>query len=420
MIRKTGAAVMAAMMFMALLSGCSKEALAFTKAPRSISGSAFNNASKIEDVSDLNKTGYVDFAVDTFGKCCSDNNDNVLISPASLLFAMEMAGAGANGNTLDEIQTVLMKDRDNADTLGYAAAYFELLEWKGCLRVANGAFINEDFEGSIYKEYCDYIEYYFDAEIDVTSFDEEGTGKINDWVSRNTKGMVPSIIDSPDPNEQLMLINTIAFDASWAHKYREDDVLKDSTFTDADGNKEDVSLMFSREGVYIETDKVTGFIKPYESGYSFMALLPKDDSVSANEFMRDFSGSDYLAALDSRKSAVVESYLPEFSYDYSCDSFKDIFRSLGINDAFSPDAADFSNMSDRDLFISRVIQKTHIEVDKDGTRAAAATAAGCMTSGSMTPTETYEVRLDRPFIYVIVDNETMTPLFLGTVNSVNS
>ena len=367
------------------------------------------------------KARYMDFVFGSMKKCCEVNKDqNVMISPASVLFAMSMVESGAGGDTLDEMGSVMVPGSSGPEALGFAVDYYDTLSDNGdqCLEIANGLFINKDSKSKIYESYIDYVEYSFDADIDSFSFDKSGVDKINKWAEDKTEGMIPSIMDDLDPNEVSVLVNAIAFDANWAIPYRENDIFENMTFTNSQGVEEKVTMLNGNQGVYYETDKAMGFVKNYKKGFAFVAILPKDKSISANEFLATFDGNDYREFMSSGENALVKTHIPEFSFDYTNDAFDSVLKDLGMNRVFS-DQADLSNMSNSDLLISRVMHKTHIELDRTGTRAAAVTSASSMTSGGSIVMKEVSIFLDRPFVFMIIENETETPIFIGTVNSVN-
>ena len=149
-------------------------------------------------------------------------------------------------------------------------------------------------------------------------------------------------------------------------------------------------------------------------------MLPKDRDIDSNEFLASFTSEDYKAFLNNRFSIDVEAYIPEFSFDYTDEELVTLLTGLGIRDAFDQEKADFGNIAEADvLYISKIVQKTHIELDREGTKAAAATAVSMTYCDSIDTTQPKTVRLDRPFVFMRVDSATDTPLFIGTVNTVN-
>ena len=431
MVKKIGAAAMAAMMFMAIFTGCKKAepkrsdepVSTFATLKSSEGEKVFEDLEPLSYKTVIEGSDYNKFVFEFAGKASDDKDENVMVSPASLLFAMEMLGAGANGNTLTEMSNVLVPGASNEEALAFAADYYKSLssDESETIKVANGVLIREDIGGTYYEDYLEYIKENFDAEIRVEPFSEATVGEVNDWVNEHTDGMIPKIIEDLQPETAMILMDAIAFDAKWADKYEDYAILEDSTFTNSKGETEDVTLLYSGEGIYFETDKATGFMKYYEGeDFAFVAVLPKDESITANEFLADFTSEDYKAFLESRTSDTVNAYIPEFSYDYSNAAIANLLKEMGINDAFDPNKADFSNMSTDSQCISQIIQKTHIELTSEGTKAAAATVI--MTEDACAPIEVdppKTVCLDRPFAYMIVDTDTNTPVFVGSVNSVN-
>ena len=429
MIKKVGAAAMAALMFMAISAGCARPSTTTTlntMSPENIIEPVDGKAKVFNDVVELSykeattDTDYMAFVFNLSSECCDGTDENVMVSPASLLFAMEMAGAGASGKTLDDMSNVMVPGASNEEALGFASDYYKYLNGTDEMKISNGIFMNSNFDGHFYSDYLDYINDKFDAQTDIRKFDDDAVDFINAWVNESTDGMIPSIVSSLDPDlDMAVIVNAIAFNGEWEDKYEGEDIKEDYIFTNADGEDQEVTMLHSMEGTFFETDKATGFIKEYKGGdYAFVAILPKDESVNANEFLADFTAEDYREFINSARSTDVSAYLPAFEYDYSNSEMAGVLQKMGMEDPFSMDA-DFSNMTDIEAYISSVIQKTQIEVDADGTKAAAATAVTITAKGAMVEPEFEEVYLNRPFAYMIVDTETDTPVFLGTVNSIN-
>ena len=189
-------------------------------------------------------------------------------------------------------------------------------------------------------------------------------------------------------------------------------------------------MLYSEEGFYIEgkigDNKVTGFKKSYEDGYSFVALLSEEGTTVA-ECVKSLDGETFGSLIDNGRYEKVKTALPEYTSEYTVNNLINTFEKMGIKDIFSPDMADLSDMATAEapggdaaynLYISKILHKTFIEVNRKGTRAAAVTemVAGCTSMPR--PEKVHSVRLDRPFIYAIIDDVTATPIFIGTVMSV--
>lgn len=418
MYKKTLAAAVTSVIFMASLAGCTGGRVNYIASEDKF----VNNAAALSIKTGIKDDGYMDFVFDSMGKCCEKNDgQNVMISPASILFAMSMIESGASGNTLDEMGSVLVPGATGSEAIGFAASYYSFLSKLSDdnLKIANGVFINDDSKVQLYQKYIDYVSETFDAQVDEKPFNNSTLKEINKWVDEKTDGMIPGVLSSLDPDDIAVLINTITFEGAWAKQYSENSILPDETFTTSDGNEQKVTMLDGYEGKYYETDKAIAFGKSYAyNGYMFLAVLPKDESISANEFMADFSAADYEELMSNPDIARVYTRIPEFSSDYSNEDFAGVLKSLGMNDVFTSDA-DLSNMCDGDLFISKIIHKTHIEVDREGTKASAVTTGCLSASASMPPEEEVYIYLNRPFAYMIIDTQSGTPVFIGTVNSVN-
>ena len=151
-------------------------------------------------------------------------------------------------------------------------------------------------------------------------------------------------------------------------------------------------------------------------------MLPKDANQSADDMLREFTGDDFDALLNSKTGEyTVYTQMPEFSYDYS-STLNDSLKDLGMKTAFDQNNADFRGIAefddDKNLYISKVIHKTHIEVSRTGTRAAAVTAVMMDAAGACIEEDIKSVTCDRPFAYAIVDLNDNTPVFIGTVNDI--
>ena len=353
-----------------------------------------------------------------------DRNVNVMISPASIMFAMDLAAAGSNGDTLTQITNLFSEGADPMEQQAFAAYMMERINSSEdvIFNTANSVWTNESRIACLNSEYQDYIEEYFDAEAYSQPFSDSTVNQINSWIDEHTNGMIDHVLDQLEPEAAAVLVNTIAFEGAWYEAY-EDYQVQPMTFTTADGDEIDVDMLCDSTSVYYETDEATGFIRYYEGGqYAMLVMLPTDESISANEFLSDFTVDDYNDFVASRTAEYdVYTRMPEFESDYDI-TLNDVLENLGVEDAFDEDNADFTGIgavnNNTNLYIGSVLHKTHIEIDRDGTRAAAATVIvmDAAMACEITPAPIREVYCDRPFAYAIVDTETMNPIFFGTFN----
>jgi serpin B len=229
--------------------------------------------------------------------------------------------------------------------------------------------------------------------------------------------MIEEIIKEFNGAELMMLIKAIVFEVEWESIYYEN-MVWDTDFTTASGDVSTVQGMYSEERTYLKDENTQGFIKDYRGNYQLVALLP-DEDVDIDTYVKEFTAEKYFELLDGKQEAKVDAMLPKFQYEYSV-SMVSTLKKMGMEVAFDPNNADFTNMAecDRNIYIGDVIHKTYIEMAEKGTKAAAVTAV-IMDGNTMMPMEEIkEVHLDRPFMYMIIDERTKLPLFVGVVRDI--
>lgn len=345
---------------------------------------------------------------------------NVLLSPESILTALAMATNGARGETQAELQMALCGTLSVDDFNKNLSAYndFLVLSKDVKFHLANGIWIkNKKDEIQANNQFLKTNEAYYHSGAYLEPFDKTTIKKMNDWVKKNTDGMIPTIIDSIPQTARMYLMNALSFEGRWASQYSNSQVTTE-TFTTASGQKQSVSMLNSTEHSYLQDDKATGFMKYYEGyDYAFAAILP-NKGITVDQYISEMTGESFTKMIRSKTSPRVITKIPEFSYDYDLELTEPL-KAMGIQKAFATDA-DFGNMAttkDGILYIDGVTHKTHIDLDRNGTKAAAVTKV--VAAGSAMPTEPpKEVYLDRPFIYAIVEAGTGLPIFMGVVNSV--
>ena len=345
--------------------------------------------------------------------------ESVLISPLSIQLALAMTANGANGQTKEEMEKLLGGDIPLEELNEYLYTYVNALpsEEKYKLELANSIWFRDDAERlTIEKDFLQTNADYFGAQAYKEPFDQQTVKNINDWVNKHTDGMIKKIIDKLPLESVMCLINALAFEADWEKAYKKQAV-DDGTFTSISGEERKVKLMHSTEHKYIETDNAIGVIKNYKDGkYAFAALLPSE-GIDLHDYINSLSGEKLMAALNGAEEETVITAIPKFSYEYSLN-MEDILIELGMPTAFSP-YADFYKMATStagNIFIGEVCHKTYIAVDEEGTKAAAVTSVQTYDSAAIMPEK--EVILDRPFVYMIIDNSTNLPIFIGTVTDI--
>ena len=356
-----------------------------------------------------------DFAVTLF-KNSLNMEGNTLVSPLSVMLALAMTANGADGETLSEMENALGGvpiDRLNEYLHTFVGGLPS--DEKAKFIPANSIWIRDDFAGTVEDAFLQKNADYYGAAAYRAPFDDTTLADINGWVKANTDGMIEKVIDKIDPDTVMFLINALTFEAEWASKYTEDEV-HSADFRPRGGGTKTVSMMYSEEYGYLSDNGAEGFIKPYAGGnYSFAALMP-DEGTDIYDYIRSLSGGKLLAILNGRQEECVNAGLPKFSYDYEL-LLNNALKAMGMVKAFDANEADFTRISPFEPYISKVIHKTFIEVAEQGTRAGAVTVVTMDEAAMMTMTE-HTVILDRPFVYMIIDNATNLPIFIGAVTDI--
>lgn len=391
-----------------------------------------NTGSSSSALDDTFLQSVMDFSTRIFQQTNTEKTgNNVMISPISILTALSMTMNGAKGETQEQMLQTLFtnlisssSDQQNASNdifvdelnqkMSRLLAQLPSSEDARLLQ-ANSIWFRNDT--SLFQPKEDFLQInadYYQADVYSAPFNEQTLTDINSWVSEHTEKRIPQILDEIPSNVVMYLINALSFDAAWESPYKENEI-HEGTFTNADGSTSMVSTMYSEENKYLETAHATGFIKPYAEGYSFAALLP-EEGLSLDKFIQELTGEELLTALSHASEEIVLTSLPKFTSDYETE-LSEVLSDMGMELPFDDKYADFSNMGtvepDYHIYISRVIHKTSISVDENGTRAGAATAVEMLMESCIA--EFHEVYLNRPFIYLIIDESTNLPIFMGTV-----
>lgn len=395
-----------------LLTGCGRQEpqIAEQTAPPPLETEAEENTPPVAMPAPWKNAEVADFSIRLL-RASMEEGKNTLISPISVLAALSMTANGAEGETLTQMETVLGQKRDSLN-----AWYWYDTDRSGeYLHLANAVYIKDDGELTVKEEFLQTLEKWYESGIYMTSFNESTLREINHFVEDNTNGMVKNILDKIPDDAVMYLVNALAFEARWKMPYNEYQV-SEQVFTTEDGREQPVELMYAEEyDAYVEGDLFTGFLKDYEGGrYTFVTLLPKE-GVSVQEVADTLSEADLADKINSRWGGTVLTAMPKFQTEFQVE-MGDVLQFMGMTDAFDPYKADFSGLATYNggnIFIDRVIHKTFIAVGEQGTRAGAATVIQAATESAM-PEEIKEVILNRPFLYMIWDTQTNTPLFMGT------
>ena len=338
-----------------------------------------------------------------------DPGGNIFISPLSISIALTMTYNGAVGETERAMAEALEIDALDLSTINNSnKALRNSLEDPDPqveISIANSIWSRQGVD--LNPEFLDRNRTFFGAEIASLDFSSpQATAIINEWVETNTNGKIEKIVDRINPQTLLFLINAIYFKGSWQDEFDES-MTRPGVFHLSNGSEKRVQMM-RREGEYPyfrgETFEATSL--PYGDGRVSMYIFLPNRNSNLNRFLRTLNEEnweDWISQLQDRRHELM---LPRFKLEYEV-RLNDTLEALGMGIAFGG-GADFSGMGPS-LFISEVRHKTFVEVNEEGTEAAAVTAV--VGVKSLPPV----FRVDRPFFFAIYDAETETILFMGTV-----
>ena len=409
-------AILAAVFTSTALSGCS----ASVKSKNLTDGIKPGAVPVYSNFDESQQAAVADFAAKLVKNTKSENG-NIVISPISVLYALAMTANGADGETLAQMEAVFGMDMETLNNYLHSTVSLLPSDEGYTLDIANSLWITDD-EGKfvVNDDFLRIVKSYYDAGVFTADFADKQTLKdINSWVTYKTNGQIQNILDKIDPDAVMYLINALNFEADWDYEYYESDV-NNGIFTKADGRTQDAEFMYMEEHSYIEDEDTTGFIKYYKDGkYAFAALLP-DEGVKIEDYVNSLDGEKITNLLNGKTYQDVETKIPKFETTYNVE-MSEIFKNLGMTDAFDYRVADFSKMGPaqvegENICINRIIHKAFIRVAEKGTQAGAATVVEMVAEGAMAIKEQPKcVYLDRPFVYMIIDTQNNLPLFMGTV-----
>ena len=369
------------------------------------------------------EAGYGDFALDLL-RASRKEGKNTLLSPLSVMLALGMAAAGADGETKQEFADLFGVEPEELSP--YCLALMERYRDLGGsseTNLVNSIWCDPDL--ILNDSYVQTCQDYFDAELfhaDLQS--DETVDAINGWVNEATREKIPSLLKRPLPEGAVLaLINAVYFKNRFEWPFATPSTPWTMDFHNADGTVSQPYGMYNKlKTTYLSHEGGQGVILPYDDGkLGFLLMLP-DEDLGLTEYLESWDGRTIADLLDAQTSAKVSLTVPKFKAEWTGE-LNDTLKALGLRRAFDFFTADFTPMGHSkfgNLFISSVIHKTAFEVNEKGTEAAAVTAV-MMGSGSGTPPETViYLTFDRPFVYGIVDLDTGTPLFLGTLEQVES
>lgn len=364
----------------------------------------------------IDKIMAIEYSVKLTDKIAAENrNKNIMLSPTSLNFALGMIAEGAKGETKEALKEYLGTD----DFAAYAKQYMENIKkynsdeenygYKSKLKIADAVWADDDLK--LQDAFKKSVSSNFSAKVENLNFSntDKTCKRINKWCDKNTEGLIPKIItpDTISKDTELCLTNSLYFESGW-----NGDPWTVSNKKEKFGDKEKTKYMTCAGDRYYENDKATAFGRNYANGLSFIGILPNEEGDFTLEDL------DIESLLKSEPEYdEVDCKMPKLNFETSA-TLNDMLSDLGLENIFSNDA-DFSGIADKNTKVSAVLQKTKLELDENGTKAAAVTAAVMECMSAMAPNPVVKsVELTRPFAFLIFDEMNNEILFMGKVMTV--
>lgn len=347
----------------------------------------------------------LEFALDFFKRTNQivQYDQNLVVSPYSAGVALSMLAEGAQGETKAEFENALNGHLFAAEDLGSNEDVI--------IKSSNSLWVSDDF--SIRNRYVNLLEKDFDALVTTQNFSDPATVRaINNWCSEHTAGKIKGIIDELSPNDVMVLVNALYFNAPWQKGF-DPSGTSEAVFHGVVEDKE-VSMMYSKDTyAYAEYQGCQLIRLPYEGGrYSMTVVLPPS-AWSVDNILPYVNGMAYKAAMQMLSGQEVIFKMPKFKLETSLVLDKAL-KKMGIETAYTP-AADFKGISATGpLTLGTVKQKCYIDVTEEGTEAAAVTSAQVRLT-SVSPKPVARMTVDRPFLFIISDSQTDNILFVGKV-----
>ncbi len=366
-----------------------------------------------------------DFAVRLLKELQSEQKGkDVFISPLSVSIALTMTYNGANTTTREAMARVLGLSgmSDDAVNVGYSQLIESLLnaDKDVSLNIGDSVWIRSGFANTVNPAFTNTLSTYFLSGVYSRPFDSSTINEVNSWVSEETNGKITKLLDQIKPDNVMFLINAIYFKGDWVDKF--DAALTHSAdFTTADGSTVKVDMM-SRGGsyAYYSDNQVEVARLPYGRDKIAMYVFLPAEGSSLESFTSGLSGESLNSYFGKLSSTELDLRLPKLKLEYGKVDLNDALTNLGMGVAFDLNAADFSRIADvspQRLYIAFVDHKAVIEVNEQGTVAAAATNVGISVTSM--PMRTQFI-VNRPYMFVIRDDRSGSILFSGLITDPTS
>lgn len=345
-----------------------------------------------------------------------EGNKNVFVSPSSVAIALAMVYNGAAGETQQAMAKAMELQGINLSELNQAnAGLIKLLENpdpKVQLAIANSVWARQGIPFN--PDFLQRNQQFYGAKVTELNFKDPGAVvTINNWVSQNTRNKITEIVDRLSPADVMILINAIYFKGNWSKQFDPATTQKQPFFLGNGSQKSHPLMIQSGEYRYLENDQFQAVSLPYGNSQrmSMYVFLPRSSSNLAT-FLQTLTADNWEQWMKQFRNREGSIQIPRFKLEYETELVP-VLSALGMENAFT-DRANFSGLSSVPVQIDEVKHKTFVEVNEEGTEAAAVTSIGIRATSIML-TERFDMVVNRPFFCAIRDNHTGTVLFMGAI-----
>lgn len=361
------------------------------------------------------------FGLEMFQKVREESDEeNIMISPLSISVALAMAYNGADGDTKTEMEKALKLNGLTTDEINasYKMLIGELqsLDEDVIFEIANAIFYADIF--NVKSGFLETNKNVYDAKVESLDFSSpSAVNTINNWVADKTNDKITQIIDQLSPYDRMVLLNAIYFNGIWSNKFDEEGT-HELNFHKSDGATIEIPMMNKLEKLEYTSNNLFKAIKmPYGNGqYNMVVFLPADENNS-QDVIDEFSASNWKKWMDEfEMTDRVNITMPRFKFAFE-SGLNDILKKMGMQKAFMADLADFSKITDENLYISSVKHKSFIDVNETGTEAAAVTSVTFTTTSAGNEPTMVPFFVDKPFVFAITENDTDAILFIGELQN---
>lgn len=363
------------------------------------------------------------FGLELFRKVLqsADKNKNTMVSPLSVALALSMATNGAVGETRTEMENTMKMHGLTPEQINKArkslVAALQSADPDVLLEIANAIYYRQGL--NVKSDYVTLNKEYYNAQVQALNFASPGAlGIINGWVASKTRNKIPTIIDQIDSDLVMILLNAIYFNGIWKYKFGEK-ATHNLPFTLGDGSQKEVAQMSQEAALEYTSNNLFSAIQlPYGKGdYRMTVILPQTNKTTVDVVaaLNDENWKNWMKSFVMTQNVVVT--MPRFRFSWEM-RLNEMLQAMGMVRAFDPGRADFSGIADvkpNSIYISYVIHKSYIDVNENGTEAAAVTGIGFSVT-SVPSGKTY-FSVDRPFLFAITEKTTGAILFVGEVRS---